>query len=120
VPLVLAARLDDQEDRPRSRPGLDSSGGKLARLIEQRTPCLVVASPTSSARFDFRFYEMLWRNLDSELVVVDRSDEIGGRGGALEDLTDATKYYLSPSLWSQTWDGARRTWAGGFDGRLSV
>ncbi len=27
--------------------------------------------------------------MDSELIVVDRSDEFGGRGGALEDLTDA-------------------------------
>jgi putative resolvase len=70
-------------------PGVGLQRGKLARLIAQRTPRLVVASPTVLSRFDFRFYEMLWRNLDSELIVVDRSDEIGSRGGALEDLTDA-------------------------------
>jgi putative resolvase len=70
-------------------PGVGLQRAKLARLIEQRTPRLVVASPTVLSRFDFRFYEILWRNLDSELVVVDRSEEVGGRGGALEDLTDA-------------------------------
>ena len=62
---------------------------KLARLIEQRTPRLVVASPSVLSRFDFRFYEALWQNIDYELIVVDRSDEFAGRGGALEDLTDA-------------------------------
>jgi predicted site-specific integrase-resolvase len=62
---------------------------KLARLIEQRTPRLVIASPSVLSRFDFRFYEALWQNMDYELIVVDRSDEFAGRGGALEDLTDA-------------------------------
>jgi len=62
---------------------------KLARLIEQRTPRLVIASPSVLSRFDFRFYDALWQNMDYELIVVDRSDEFAGRGGALEDLTDA-------------------------------
>jgi predicted site-specific integrase-resolvase len=70
-------------------PGVGLQRSKLARLIEQRTPRLVVASPTVISRFDFRFYEILWHNMDCQLVVVDRSDEIGGRGGALEDLTHA-------------------------------
>ncbi len=62
---------------------------KLARLIQQRTHRIVVATPSVLSRFDFRYYEALWQNMESELIVVDRSDEIGGRGGALEDLTDA-------------------------------
>jgi putative resolvase len=70
-------------------PGVGPQRIKLARLIEQRTPRLVVASPSVLSRFDFRFYEALWQNMDNELIVVDRSDEFAGRGGALEDLTDA-------------------------------
>jgi len=70
-------------------PGVGSRRPKLARLIEERTPRLVVATTSVLSRFDFRFYEALWRTLGTELIVVDRSDEIGGRGGALEDLTDA-------------------------------
>jgi predicted site-specific integrase-resolvase len=62
---------------------------KLARLIQQRTYRLVVATPSVLSRFDFRYFEALWQNMEAELIVVDRSDEIGGRGGALEDLTDA-------------------------------
>ncbi len=62
---------------------------KLARLIQQRTPRLVVATPSVLSRFDFRLCEALWHNMESELVIVDRSEEIGGEGGALEDLTDA-------------------------------
>jgi predicted YcjX-like family ATPase len=41
------------------------------------------------SRFDFPFYEALWQKMDSQLIVVDRSEEIAGKGGALEDLTDA-------------------------------
>jgi putative resolvase len=70
-------------------PGVGLQRIKLARLIEQRTPRLVIATPSVLTRFDFRLYEAMWQTLDSELIVVDRSDEIGGRGGALEDLTDA-------------------------------
>jgi putative resolvase len=70
-------------------PGVGPQRIKLARLIEQRTPRLVVAWPSVLSRFDFRFYEALWQNMDYELIVVDRSDEFAGRGGALEDLTDA-------------------------------
>jgi putative resolvase len=70
-------------------PGVGLQRVKLARLIQQRTPRLVVAAPSVLSRFDFRLYEALWQNMESELIVVDRSDEIGGRGGALEDLTDA-------------------------------
>jgi putative resolvase len=70
-------------------PGVGPQRIKLARLIEQGTPRLVVASPSVLSRFDFRFYEALWQNMDNELIVVDRSDEFAGRGGALEDLTDA-------------------------------
>jgi predicted site-specific integrase-resolvase len=70
-------------------PGVGLQRAKLARLIEERTPRVVVATPTVLTRFDFRLYEALWQTLDSELIVVDRSEEIGGRGGALEDLTDA-------------------------------
>ena len=98
---IIYARINPRQDHSLLRQQVEScrsfcvargvglQRGKLARLIEQRTPRLVVASPTVLSRFDFRFYEILWRNLDSELVVVDRSEEVGGRGGALEDLTDA-------------------------------
>ena len=68
--------------------GVGLQRNKLLRLVEQRTPRLVVATPSVLTRFDFRFYEHLWRNTDCELIVVDRSEEISG-GGALEDLTDA-------------------------------
>lgn len=70
-------------------PGVGLQRVKLTRLIQQRTPRLVVATPTVLSRFDFRLYDTLWQTVDSELVVVDRSEEIGGRGGALEDLIDA-------------------------------
>lgn len=70
-------------------PGVGLQRVKLTRLIQQRTPRLVVATPTVLSRFDFRLYDTLWQTVDSELVVVDRSEEIGGRGGALEDLVDA-------------------------------
>jgi predicted site-specific integrase-resolvase len=68
--------------------GVGVQRNKLVRLVEQRTPRLVVATPSVLTRFDFRFYELLWKNTDCELVVVDRSEEISGNG-ALEDLTDA-------------------------------
>jgi putative resolvase len=70
-------------------PGVGPQRIKLARLIQQGTPRLVIATPSVLSRFDFRFYEALWERMDSELIVVDRSDEIAGEGGALEDLTDA-------------------------------
>jgi putative resolvase len=70
-------------------PGVGLQRTKLARLIQQRIPRLVVATPSVLSRFDFRLCEALWENMESELVIVDRSEEIGGRGGALEDLTDA-------------------------------
>lgn len=70
-------------------PGVGPQRAKLARLIQKGTPRLVVAMTSVISRFDFRFYEALWQNMNSELVVVDRSDEIANRGGALEDLTDA-------------------------------
>ena len=70
-------------------PGVGLQRKKLARLIQQRTPRLVVATPSVLSRFDFRLCEALWQNMESELVIVDRSEEIGGQGGALEDLTDA-------------------------------
>jgi putative resolvase len=70
-------------------PGVGPQRIKLARLIQQGTPRLVVATPSVLSRFDFRYYEALWQKMESELVVVDRSDEIAGEGGALEDLTDA-------------------------------
>ena len=70
-------------------PGVGPQRIKLARLIQQGTPRLVIATPSVLSRFDFRFYEALWQRMESELIVVDRSDEIAGEGGALEDLTDA-------------------------------
>ena len=70
-------------------PGVGPQRVKLARLIEKRTPRLVVATRSVLSRFDFRFYEALWQSLSSELIVVDRSEEIANCGGALEDLTDA-------------------------------
>jgi len=70
-------------------PGVGPQRIKLARLIQQRTARLVIAAPSVLSRFDFRFFEALWQNMEYELIVVDRSDEIAGRGGALEDLTDA-------------------------------
>ena len=70
-------------------PGVGPQRAKLARLIQKRTPRLVVAATSVLSRFDFRFFEALWQSTDCELVVVDRSDEIANRRGALEDLTDA-------------------------------
>jgi putative resolvase len=70
-------------------PGVGTRRAKLARLIEERPARLVVATTSVLSRFDFGFSDALWRGLGTELIVVDRSDEIGGRGGALEDLTDA-------------------------------
>ncbi len=70
-------------------PGVGSQRTKLARLIEQGIPRLIIATPSVLSRFDFRLYEALWQRIPSELIVVDRSEEIAGRGGALEDLTDA-------------------------------
>lgn len=70
-------------------PGVGSRRIKLAQLIEERVPRIVVATTSILSRFDFKFYEALWSNLGTELVVVDRSDELGGQGGALADLTDA-------------------------------
>jgi putative resolvase len=70
-------------------PGVGPQRPKLARLIQERVPRLVIATTSVLSRFDFRFYEALWQSMEGELVVVDRSDEIAGQGGALEDLTDA-------------------------------
>jgi len=70
-------------------PGVGPQRAKLARLIQQRIPRLVISTPSVLSRFDFRLYDTLWQNMDSELIIVDRSEEIGGHGGALEDLTDA-------------------------------
>ena len=70
-------------------PGVGSRRTKLIRLIEERVPRLVVATNSVLSRFDFGFYEALWKAMDGELQVVDRSTPIGGKGGALEDLTDA-------------------------------
>jgi putative resolvase len=70
-------------------PGVGPQRLKLVRLIQQRTPRLVIATTSVLSRFDFRFFEALWQSTDCELVVVDRSDEIVNREGALEDLTDA-------------------------------
>jgi putative resolvase len=66
--------------------GVGAQRHKLVRLVEQRTPRVVVAAPSVLTRFDFRLCELLWKNMDCELVVVDRSEEISG---GLEDLTDA-------------------------------
>jgi putative resolvase len=70
-------------------PGVGPQRIRLARLIQQGTPRLVIATASVLSRFDFPFYEALWEKMGSELVVVDRSEEIAGKGGALEDLTDA-------------------------------
>ncbi len=70
-------------------PGVGLQRIKLARLIQQRIPRLVVARPSVLSRFDYRLCEALWQSLESELVIVNEADEIGGEGGALEDLTDA-------------------------------
>jgi putative resolvase len=70
-------------------PGVGFQRTKLGRLIQERTPRLVVARPSVLSRFDHRLCEALWQNLESELVIVNEAEEIGGEGGALEDLTDA-------------------------------
>jgi len=70
-------------------PGVGPQRAKLARLIQDRIPRLVIATTSVLSRFDFRFYEALWRSMECELIIVDRSDEVAGCGGALEDLTDA-------------------------------
>jgi putative resolvase len=70
-------------------PGVGSQRIKLLRLIQQETPRLVIATSSVLSRFDFRLCESLWQRMGSELIVVDRSEEIAGAGGALEDLTDA-------------------------------
>ncbi len=70
-------------------PGVGSQRPKLARIVEERPPLLVVASKSVLSRFDYVFYAALWKNLGVELVVVDESSEQGGQRGALADLTDA-------------------------------
>ena len=44
-------------------PGVGSQRKKLARLIEQGTPRLIIATPSVLSRFDFRFYEALWEKM---------------------------------------------------------
>jgi putative resolvase len=70
-------------------PGVGFQRTKLTRLVQERTPRLVVARPSVLSRFDYRLCATLWQNLASELVIVNEAEEIGGDGGALEDLTDA-------------------------------
>jgi putative resolvase len=70
-------------------PGVGFQRTKLARLIHERTPRLVVARPSVLSRFDYRLCEALWKSLASQLVIVNQAEEIGGAGGAFEDLTDA-------------------------------
>ena len=60
------------------------------------------------SRFNYRLCEALWQSLKSQLVIVNQAEEIGGEGGALEDLTDAINFILSPPLRAQ----ARRCTSG--------
>jgi predicted site-specific integrase-resolvase len=50
---------------------------------------LVVARASVLSRFDLTVTELLLRNLGCELTVVNQEMEREGKGGALEDLTDA-------------------------------
>ena len=70
-------------------PGFGPKRKKLHSLLVAPPARLIVARPSVLSRFDIAVTEILLKNLGCELVIVDRDREQGGRGGALEDLTDA-------------------------------
>ena len=70
-------------------PGFGPKRRRLHSLLISPPPILIVAAPSVLSRFDIAVTEILLRNLGCELVVVDRDREFNGKGGALEDLTDA-------------------------------
>jgi putative resolvase len=70
-------------------PGFGPKRRRLHTLIVNPPAKLVVARTTVLSRFDIAVTEILLRNLGCQLSVVDRDQEHNGKGGALEDLTDA-------------------------------
>jgi predicted site-specific integrase-resolvase len=70
-------------------PGFGPKRRRLHALLVSPPPILIVARPSVLSRFDVAVTEILLRNLGCELVLVDRDREFNGKGGALEDLTDA-------------------------------
>jgi predicted site-specific integrase-resolvase len=70
-------------------PGFGPKRKKLHTLLVAPPRRLVVARPSVLSRFDIAVTEILLKNLGCELFIVDRDKELGGHGGALEDLTDA-------------------------------
>jgi putative resolvase len=70
-------------------PGFGPKRKKLHTLLIAPPRRLIVARPSILSRFDIAVTEILLKNLGCELVIVDRDKELGGQGGALEDLTDA-------------------------------
>jgi putative resolvase len=70
-------------------PGLGSRRYKLARMLKAGPCRLVIASPTVLTRYDFDLVELSLISAGFELVVIDRSEETHGEGGALEDLIHA-------------------------------
>jgi predicted site-specific integrase-resolvase len=72
-----------------SAPALGLGRHKLHRLLDPPPRRLVIWKESILSRFDFRIFELLLRSCQCELVIVDRSDDSRGEGGALEDLVDA-------------------------------
>ncbi len=70
-------------------PGFGPKRRKLHSLLVAPPHRLIVARPSVISRFDLAVTEILLRNLGCQLVVISQEPELRGRGGALEDLTDA-------------------------------
>ncbi len=70
-------------------PGFGPKRRRLHALLGAPPGKLVVARASVLSRFDLTVTELLLRNLGCELTVVNQEMEREGKGGALEDLTDA-------------------------------
>ena len=70
-------------------PALGIHRRKLHRLLDPPPRRLVVWRPSILSRFDFCLLDACLRHCRCRLVVVDKSEEARGEGGALEDLVDA-------------------------------
>ena len=70
-------------------PSLGSKKARLIAHIPLHGSCLVVARASVISRYDADLIELLFKNLGCPLAIIDRSPEVQGEGGALEDLSDA-------------------------------
>ena len=70
-------------------PALGLGRHTLHRLLDPPPRRLVIWKQSILSRFDFRLLELCLRSCQCELVIVDRSEETAGEGGAMEDLVDA-------------------------------